>query len=92
MLCIILTNKADDCSDGHISNIQLRSHAASRLCLHCDVLIGRDTVDTHHPMAIIESLRRKWGQQQKVCQRLCSCVGFGVFMTSGGKFVLQPEV
>lgn len=77
LLSIILTNKADDCCDGQISSILLRRHAASCLYLHCDVLIGRDTVGlsqlqhcgyswivsahTHHPTTIIEGLKAAGG-------------------------------
>lgn len=72
MLCTILTNEADYCSDGQIASVQLRRHAAFRLDLQCDVLIGRDAVGlsqlqhrgyswvvgahTHHPAAVVQSL------------------------------------
>lgn len=74
---IVLTSKAADCGDGKIPRIQLRRHTASCLYLHCDVLIGRDTVGlsqlqhrgyswvvsahTHHPTAVIEGLKAAGG-------------------------------
>ena len=82
MLFVSLTNKADNCSDGQISSIQLRCHTVPRLYLHCDVLVRWDTVGlcqlqhrgyrwvvsahTHHLTAVVEGLR---AAEQKYVRR-----------------------